>query len=494
MLLIWQKYHIDWRIFLTVWIVYLFHLAPLPAANENRYLDLVISLVEEGRFEIDTYHHNTLDKSYYKGHYYAGAAPGPSLLAIPGYLVFKAVKAFVPEPFGQYDKAGYIRSFLKSDQASDDFLTAYPFGDFVLLHLWLSALISGLTTALTAVMLYRCARHISGDEFTGQLTALALAFGSICFFYAIRLYAHNVSTFFLFSAFMTVHPWCDRDRLTSQRLACAGLLAGLSVVMDYSAGPISGILILYMLWQTPRTQWLYPVAGIGICAVGMMLYHYIHFGHPLTTPYSLPTDPSSYGSHAEYQEGLGGFSLPPLSRFWDLTFGGYRGIFIYMPIALAALIGLIVQARRTTLSVWHFVLAAFVLQMVFTSAMRYWYGGWDFGARYMVPALPFLFLGLASDALRRWRKTLLSLTAVSVLINWCGAQFGPGDSVSDALSLFVLSGPTTPLHSFMSVYFSTYTNWDIAISASGVYIVMLVTIFFIWKITYVKPRGHDIPL
>ena len=323
-----------------------------------------------------------------------------------------------------------------------------------------------------------------------MLMALALGFGSICFFYAIRLYAHNVSMFFLFSGFMAVHPWVDRDRLTPLRLACSGLLVGLAVVMDYSAGPISGLLALFMLWRSPRSQWLYPIAGIGVCALGMMLYHYIHFDHPLTTPYSLPTDPSGYGSHAEYQEGLGGFSLPPLSRFWDLTFGGYRGMFVYMPIALAALVGLVMQIRRTTLTVWHFILAAFALQMLFTAAMRYWYGGWDFGARYMVPAIPFLLLGLASDTVRRWRKTLLALTTLSVLINWCGAQYGPGDSVSGVLSLFALSGPTTPLHAFIADYFSTYTNWNIAISASGVYIILFLMLFYIWKITDIKKQAH----
>ena len=493
MIQIYKSYPTESRLFITVWIIYLFHLAPVPAANENRYLDLVRSLVDEGRFAIDTYHHNTLDKSYYDGHYYAGAAPGPAIIAIPFYLIFKGITGLMPAmPFSQYDADQYIRSFLKAGQAPDGFITSYPFGEFVLLHMLLSAFVTGLSTALTAVMAYRCAWHLTRDEYAGLLIAFAISIGSICFFYAVRLYGHNISMFFLFSSFTLIHPWSGRDRLSPLILVLSGLLAGTAVIMDYTAGPITGFLIGYMLWQSPRKNWAFPIAGVLVPTLFMMGYHYVCFGHPFTTPYSLPTDPSGYGSHAEYQAGLGGFSLPGASRVWDLTFGMYRGIFVYTPVLLAALVGLIYRVRQKDRVVWLFILGIFVVQILFTAAMRYWYGGWDFGPRYLVPMIPFVLLGLATEFVLRWKRLLLMLLGISVLINWTGVQYGPSDSIPGVLAMFILSGPTTPLYEFLSHYFKTYTQWDVSISATGAYVMLSILIFAIWRRPRVIPTGPSV--
>jgi len=482
MIRIWTSYPTERRLFLTVWLIFIFHLAPVPGANENRYIDLVRSLVDEGRFAIDTYHHNTLDKSYYNGHYYAGAAPGPSIIAIPVYLFYKGLTALTPVvPFSQYDTTQYVRSFLKAGQASDRFIETYPFGEFVLLHMLLSAFVSGLTTALTAVMVYRCAWQMTKDEYTGLLIAFAASIGSICFFYAVRLYAHNISMFFLFSSFMLIHPWSARSLLSPLRLGGSGLLAGVAVIMDYTAGPITGLLIGYMLWQSPRQNWLFPIISVLGPALFMMGYHYALFGHPLTTPYSLPTDPSGYGSHSEYQKGLGGFDLPGLDRLWDLTFGMYRGIFMYMPVLLAALAGLIYRIRQDDRMVWVFILGTFLVQMLFNATMHYWYGGWDFGPRYLVPMIPFVLLGLATEFVLRWKRVLLMLFIISVLINWAGVQYGPSDSIPGVMTMFILSGPTTPFYEFLSYYFKTYTQWDVAISATGAYFILIILLFMIWR-------------
>ena len=232
--------------------------------------------------------------------------------------------------------------------------------------------------------------------------------------------------------------------------------------------------------------------NIGNVFLFMMGYHYVCFGHPFTTPYSLPTDPSGYGSHAEYQAGLGGFSLPGASRVWDLTFGMYRGIFVYTPLLLAALVGLIYRVRQKNRFVWLFILGIFVVQMLFSAAMRYWYGGWDFGPRYLVPMIPFVLLGLATEFVLRWKRLLLMLLGISVLINWTGVQYGPSDSIPGVLAMFILSGPTTPLYEFLSHYFKNYTQWDVAISSTGAYVMLSILIFAIWRRPRVIPTGPSV--
>jgi hypothetical protein len=77
------------KLFFAIWLVYAVYVAPAGGALPNRYQDLTFSIVDEGRFIIDTYQENTVDKAYYQGHYYLVALPGPSFLAVPAYLAFK---------------------------------------------------------------------------------------------------------------------------------------------------------------------------------------------------------------------------------------------------------------------------------------------------------------------------------------------------------------------------------------------------------------------
>jgi len=88
-----QTHTIEIKIFITVWLIYALYTSPAGGVTPNRYMDLVHSIVNEGRFSIDTYHENTDDKAYFNGHYYAGALPGPSFLAVPTYVIFKEIYA-----------------------------------------------------------------------------------------------------------------------------------------------------------------------------------------------------------------------------------------------------------------------------------------------------------------------------------------------------------------------------------------------------------------
>ena len=55
--------------------------------NSGTRLDLVWSIVENHSLSIDTYHENTGDKAFYKGHFYTDKAPGISFLGVPFYFI-----------------------------------------------------------------------------------------------------------------------------------------------------------------------------------------------------------------------------------------------------------------------------------------------------------------------------------------------------------------------------------------------------------------------
>jgi hypothetical protein len=377
----WQTYSIECRIFLTVWVVYLFHLAPVTGFNENRYLDLVRSIVDEGRFEIDTYHHNTLDKSYRDGHYYAGAAPGPALLAIPAYVLFRSVASFLPaELFSQYDKTLYIRGYLKGREASDDFIQRYPFGHFMLSHFLITGLTCSILTALVAVLIYRfSALFISGYTWP-VIIALTYAFGTLSFYYSIRLYAHMLATNFAFSAF-AILAFC---RLTGVPVRSwyafgSGFCVGMAILMDYAIAPVVTCVGLYTVWLIRDKRLLYVLLGGFIPVAVLFIYHTICFGGPFTTAYAYPNGPIDDGIHKYYDENFHGFALPPLNQIWGLTFGTFRGIFWYIPVAFPCLIGLFMAFRkhRAFRKEWILISAVICAQFFFNAMMHanYWIGG-----------------------------------------------------------------------------------------------------------------------
>src|SRR5215208_2641151 len=74
--------------------VYAFPCFPaIHSANELPRVYLVMAMVDEGRFEIDTgvaRWGTTVDVSPSRGHHYPNKAPGSSMLAVPAYALLRA--------------------------------------------------------------------------------------------------------------------------------------------------------------------------------------------------------------------------------------------------------------------------------------------------------------------------------------------------------------------------------------------------------------------
>ena len=476
----------SWAIFLTCWLIYLFHIGPVPGVNENRYLDLTLSIVEDGTFTIDRFHYNTVDKSYRDGHYYAGAAPGPSLLGIPPYLALKALLTIRPlSLFGQYDVAGYIRREVGMKNAPDDFVTQYPFSDFILAHIVIASFVSSLFAAGVVVFLYQMLGWFPMSSSYRLLITGIYAFGTITFFYATRLYAHMPALFFCFGGFYLL--WSIRDKHLSTHWAIpAGLMLGLSILMEYTTTPLVISTGLYGLFTLKgRAVGGYLVGGL-IPGILLCFYHYLCFGSPFTTAYSFPMSPENPGPHVDLiNVGIGGFGLPGITALWGLSFSAFRGIFVYTPALILAVYGLISQLKNRTSPYhleWSIIAAGCVFQFLFNSAMlNFWSAGYVWGPRYLIPLLPFLMLALGTVA-HRIPFWLLGITgSVSILINWTGTQYIVPQNAFGALPMFFLGGPSTQMYQFLQSYFTRYTRREIEILPLGGWIIIGA---IIWSVRY----------
>ena len=165
------------KIFLTVFLVYLFYIAPdYFAAYTNRHVILAKSVVDDKVFNIDQYYKHTRDRAVYDGHYYVGGAPGLGLIAVPIYAALKPLIGLIPETF-------------------------YQATEFGILNLCFTLFLSILPGTLLSVLLYDLLKSFKLRKKERILTVFAFSFGTLTFFYSTKFAAHVMAALMLFSAF-----------------------------------------------------------------------------------------------------------------------------------------------------------------------------------------------------------------------------------------------------------------------------------------------------
>ncbi|MFO0702296.1 MAG: hypothetical protein U0514_00210 [Candidatus Andersenbacteria bacterium] len=130
-----------------------------------------------------------------------------------------------------------------------------------------------------------------------------------------------------------------------------------------------------------------------------------------------------YGSWLIVPQGTG-FLDWRSPHFFEVLGSNRHGLLTWTPLALIALVGLLVAAARATKSRWTaalYALAILLTQTYINGAALEWWGGDAFGARRFTDVASVLALGLALllvAARRRWQRwVLVVLCALLVLAN-----------------------------------------------------------------------------
>jgi len=433
----------EFKLFLTIWIVYAVYVTPAGGVTPNRYVDLVHSIVNEGRFTIDTYHENTIDKSYYNGHYYAGALPGPAFLAVPAYVVFKGVYALVPQSIK--NSASGVQSYKKDKQPNSSFYGSVDNVEFFLSQVFLNLTVLAPFSALGGLLLFKTIRRLGYDAGIALTVTILYAFGSIVFFYSTVFFEQVFSATLGIAAFYLVLGTIQSsgNEYRSSLVFSAGLLAGCGLLVEYTTIFIGGWLGLWLLLTVHRRQIIFFAMGFLIPIAVLMAYDYVLFGNPLDTPYAhlIQVHESVHGI------GFFGATYPRLERFLGLLVGPERGLFLFMPITMVGLLGVAWSIWKRRLQALPALICAgiFGFYLLFFSSFTNWRGGSAFGPRYFIAPLPFLFIGVAFAFDFFPRVLIYILGAFSILINWAGAQFGFAGSPLEHIRNVVAQGPTLPI-------------------------------------------------
>lgn len=438
------------RLFLTVWLVY----AAFATTNVVRETYLAVALGDRGSVRVDPFLGLHPDLFAIPGRgAYINSNPGASLLgAVPYALSRPAVAGLfalrpglaAPKPPTTYEDPRPNRTNFMNEMRAR--------GLDIRLALAALATQFGLMApvgALAAVLLFCYLRARTGDERLALRLALLYAFATPLFFRSAFLNQNALLAHLVLFAWLLL-TWPDPEPPVRERPArwlSAGACLGVGLLCDYSAAPLAlvfGVWSLVEGWRCGGFRGAVRLGGACIAgALGPVLlllgYQWLAFGSPwFPAQRYMPATELSV-------RGWNGFSLPTLALLRDNLFDLRYGLFAFSPMLLAAVAAPFVARRqgtvdRTELAV--IMLTAGAL-LVFNSANQFALLQWNTGVRYMVPAVPLLFLALVRVlvAVPRWAQ--LALVVPSVVISVAVTMMR--EDVPGSLAMLLREGPVLPI-------------------------------------------------
>jgi hypothetical protein len=308
---------------------------------------------------------SALDRASYGGHLYSDKAPGMSILQLP------AAKALRLGPHERWAQE--------------------PF------RIWGVRLFSsGIAFLLCVFLVGRIGEGLAPGYGAPALVAFGL--GTLVAPLAATDFGHVAAAACGFGAF--VLAW-------RRRTLGAGLAGGAALLFEYQTAMIALLVAVYVARQGIR-PFLRFVAGALPGLLLLLAYDTAAFERPWHLSYSYVANQFE----AEQSHGLFGIGAPHAFSSY-LVFAGAGGLLVISPVLVATAVGLALLARRYTAEA-IVCLAVTIAFLVLNCGYFLAYGGFSPGPRFLVPALPFLAVGLAPAFARVPRATAI-LAVVSVV-------------------------------------------------------------------------------
>ncbi len=296
-------------------------------------------------------------------------------------------------------------------------------------------LTSAIVIALTGALLLLAARRLNYS--LGVSLALALLFGlaTPAWVYAKQFWSETFGIFTLFAAFYFL--LCFRQEHRARDAVIAGLALGLAVATRVT----NTALVPFFAWygfsnvlKEGRTRrglaWF--AAMLALAALSIAAYDWARFGNPLATGYRADET----------------FDNPILLGVYGLLFSPGKGLFVYVPF-LAALPWTVAVLWRRARAELFLTFVVFAIYLVTFSTWYYWWGGTNWGPRFLVPTIPFLVLLLAPAVELAAGKTRRAFALIFAAL--CGLSF--------AIEVIGVSVPALAYRARM-VRLSANPDWD----------------------------------
>jgi len=379
------------EILLALWVLamvsFSWMYAVVQGPNEQTRAYLTAAIVDDHAIQIDRSikrFGTVYDLASYDGHFYSDKAPGSSLLAAPVYAIARSQRPTEAE------SATEIVNLARN---------------------WLMLPFALLGFCALRGLLRRLGRSSASVD----LISIAYSLGCAVLHYSTAFYGHV-----LVATLLIVSLWCmacagifasepARQGSHTARagrflaLAAAGLCAGFAGLTEYQATLVAVLFLLPVVAVRERRveAVLAYLMGSVPCALALLLYNKSAFGGPLQLSYQHLVGANLQSLHGT---GLAGATWPTREAVLGLLFSAHRGIITTSPwIALGAL-GMFSMARAQVRPLRITLATCIVYLFVAVASSSVWHGGWAFGPRLLIPAMPLLAIAAAyaCDALARY--------------------------------------------------------------------------------------------
>jgi hypothetical protein len=369
-----------------------FELSP----ERGRFVHL-IALAQTGSYELSEQLAQAAypDVGQFQGHLYSYFAPGIPYLDLPFYLL------------GFNYNLSQVFSF---------------------------AFISLISIA-SLLFLFKIARRIFHlPLWASILVDLIFLFGSIAWSYAITLYQHHLTTFFILSSVYAV--WKYRQKGTTSWLWASFIWInyGLAIMVDYPNALLLLPIMIYFFISafnlesvvkgykfSFRLSFLATMLFF-IAITGLHLAHNVHYygaWYHLSgslADYKLPTDTPTeeiISQTSQTKDLTSFFSEQSLVRGLSvLLVSVERGLFYYAPIFILALLAIYFLLRRPLGPTTKTLLAVVVVNLFVYASWGDPWGGWAYGPRYLIPSMAILSLFIG------WWLARVSRTLVAKILTF----------------------------------------------------------------------------
>jgi hypothetical protein len=393
-----------------------------------------VQAFDKGRTQIDQWHWDTNDKAWVDGHFYSVKSPGMAALTTPLYAAIqdlggdKLARAAVtnaehtahpkwtPDAVVPLENYGYnVERGVRVQRIVEE---STPI-------VWALTLLAAVIPAILLLLGVRWAadRFVPGY---GTAASITLGMATVVMTFAAEFFSHVISAGFAFAAFCLLMK--EREKPPSLGLvAGAGLLAGLAVTFEFQTGLVGVVLLGYALAR--RTDWLRRsaayAAGTVAGALPMLAFNTWAFGNPLKLAYGDAVAFPGVSGHdllGLNSHGFFGITAPRFDSAVSLLLAG-RGLLVLTPIIVMAVVGVFMMRRQHRAEA-NTILAIGAVYFIYNSG--YWlpFGGGTPGPRFLIPALPFLAIGLAY-AYKRLPAVTLGLAIPSGLMMVVGTLTYP---------------------------------------------------------------------
>jgi hypothetical protein len=465
------------RLFLSIWFVYLFHFRHL-AAGSDRFVLLMMAIVERGTIRLDAYSQNPFYQPYlgdiilYNNHAYANINTGISFLAVPAWSVFYFFYKFIPE------------TSLIRHEALHYFIAHFVGFAFT------TALFGALTACLIALIVY----HKTQQQWRSIGAALLYAVGSIAFYLSTRLNQNIPIIFIVTVGFIYLFlPTLVPPKKIIPRLITLGLLLGFGIIIDMTMFPGLAVIGIFLLSQQRHSlkNIIWVVLGAIFPLFLQFIYQFIAFGNPFLSP-ALVFIQQSTGVETVNPADMG-LNFLNFVNIAQYLFSLKAGLFVYLPYSLLSVYYFVRFLRTSAVlnsAEKRFIAALFGIYLIFLLVLpsRYLYS--LFGPRYIAPVIPFMSILFALYWRSQEFKLGVILIAFSFLFNLAGAQLGndPKNILATTV-IYSLRGPWLPVVDWLQIQLPQATAVEIEILRPyGLLLLLGLVLGLLWGIPHPFPR------